>query len=366
MSRFFCPGRVELAGNYTDLQKGRVMAAAIDKGITAEAEPNGENVIRVYSQGFDPVEVDLIKLWPEESDAGSSASLVRGMAGILAEQLLALRGFDAYLTSDLVPGSGLASSAAYAVIVGFMISHFADGGDISPLEIARAAQKAETRFFGRQCSGMDQLACAMGGGVYLDFLESKILPVSCDFDSLGLALCHTNTGGFDADAAEPAAAIVADMSAVAQTFGEPFLAKVRIADFDAAWPEHSGELPWMRARHFFDENWRVTAMTDALGLQDAGRYLELMNQSGRSSETLLQNVECPECGPALSRGLKASARILEGRGAWRVHGNGFAGHVQALMPENLFPRYQAIMDEIFGERSCRRIHIYNGDVGLIE
>ncbi len=366
MSRFFCPGRTELAGNHTDHQKGRVMAAAVDRGITAEAEPNGENVIRVYSEGFEPVQVDLEKLWPEESDVGSSASLVRGMAAILSEKLPALRGFDAYLTSELVPGGGLASSAAYAVLLGYMIAYFADSGTLPPQELARAAQKAENRFFGKPSGLMDQMACALGGCVYIDFLENKILPIDCDFDSLGLALCLTDTGGSHAQAPEAYAAIAADMSAVAQSFGEPFLARVRNADFDAEWPKHTGELAWMRARHFFDENWRVTAMTDALGLRDAERYLELMNQSGRSSEQLLQNIETPACGPELSYGLKASARLLAGRGAWRVHGGGFAGCVQALMPETMFSRYQAAMEEIFGPGSCQRVHIHAGGVGLID
>lgn len=365
MSRFFCPGRTELAGNHTDHQKGRVMAAAVDMGITADAEPNGENVIRVFSEGFEPIQVDLAKLWPEESDAGSSASLVRGMAGVLSEQLDTLRGFDAYVFSDLTPGGGLSSSAAFSVLIGYMIAHFADGAEISPEDLARAAQKAENRFFGKPCGLMDQLACALGGCVYIDFEENKILRLDCDFDSLGLALCLTDTGGSHAAATEAYAAITADMSAVAQSFGELFLARVRSADFDALWPEHQNDPQWMRARHFFDETWRVSAMADALGLRDAERYLELMNESGRSSERLLRNIETPECGPALARGLSLSAKLLDGRGAWRVHGGGFAGCVQALMPEAEFPRYQEGMDSAFGEGACRRIHIRPDGVGPI-
>lgn len=366
MSRFFCPGRTELAGNHTDHQKGRVMAAAVDKGITAEAEPNGENVIRVFSHGFEPIEIDLQRLWPEESIVGSSAALVRGVAGVLAEKVTRLHGFDAYVTSELVPGGGLSSSAAFSVLIGCIVAHYAEGPAVSMQEMARAAQKAENRFFGKPCGLMDPMACALGGGVYMDFLEGKILPMDCDFDGLGLALCLTDTGGSHADATAAYAAIQADMTAVAQSFGEPFLAKVRSADFDAEWPKHQNELPWMRARHFFDENWRVTAMTDALGLRDAGRYLELMNASGRSAERLLQNIEAAGCGPGLARGLEFSAQLLEGVGAWRVHGGGFAGCVQALMPEAVFPGYQEAMNDLFGPRSCQRLRIYNGPVGLIE
>ncbi len=365
MTRFFCPGRTELAGNHTDHQKGRVMAAAVDTGITAEAEPNDENVIRVYSQGFEPVQVDLSRLWPEESDAGTSTALVRGMAGVLNEQVEGLHGFDAYISSDLTPGGGLSSSAAYSVLVGYMVAHFADGPEIPAEEIARAAQKAENRFFGKPCGLMDQMACAVGGGVFIDFLENRVVHIDCDFDSLGYALCLTDTGGSHADATEAYASIPEDMFAVAHFFGESFLARVRRQDFEAEWPKHTDDLRWKRARHFFDETWRASAMADALGLQDAKRYMQLMNESGRSSEQLLQNIETPACGDALARGLALSASILEGSGAWRVHGGGFAGCVQALMPDALFEDYRARMDEVFGEGSCRRIRIHAKGVGVL-
>lgn len=367
MTRFFCPGRTELAGNHTDHQKGRVIAAAVDKGIHAQAGPNGENVIRIFSEGFEPVEVDLSRLWPEDGDAGTSASLVRGMAAVLNEKALALRGFDAYLASDLTPGGGLSSSAAYAVLVGCMIAHFADGPAVPAEELARAAQKAENRFFGKPCGLMDQMACAVGGGVYMDLLENKILPIDCDFDRLGLALCLTDTGGSHADATAAYAAIPSDMSAVAQQFGENFLAQVRQPDFDLRWPGHTEDPQWKRARHFFDENWRAAAMADALGLRDGSRYMTLMNQSGRSSEDFLCNiVDENGCGKELAEGLALSARLLDGRGAWRVHGGGFGGCVQALMPEEDFAAYKAAMDEVFGEDSCQRIRIRAKGVGVLD
>lgn len=369
MTRFFCPGRTELAGNHTDHQKGRVMAAAVDKGITAEAEPNGENVIRVFSEGFEPVQIDLTRLWPEESDIGTSAALVKGMAAVLGEgeHPRTLRGFDAHLSSDLTPGGGLSSSAAYSVLVGYMIAHFSDGSEIPPEEFARTAQKAENRFFGKPCGLMDQMACAIGGGIYIDFLENKILHIDCDFDRLGYALCLTNTGGDHSGATPSYASIPGDMAAVAEVFGEAVLAKVRQPDFEAQWLDHADDPQWMRAKHFFDENWRVAAMADALGLRDAKRYLELMNESGRSSEELLRNiVDENGCGEELRRGLDASARLLAGKGAWRVHGGGFGGCVQALLPEADFEAYRSAMDELFGEGSCQRIHIRAKGVGVLE
>lgn len=365
MTRFFCPGRTELAGNHTDHQKGRVMAGAIDQGITAEAAPNGENVIRLFSQGFDPIQVDLSHLWPEEREAGTSTALVRGMAGILAEYGKPLQGFDAHLTSTIAPGAGLSSSAAFSVLTGFMIAHFA-GLELAPEDLARAAQKAENRWFGKPCGLMDPMTCAIGGGVYMDCLENRILHVDCDFDKLGLALCLTETGGSHANATEAYAAIPADMSAVARYFDEPVLAKVRPLEFDALWPDHQESPAWQRARHFFDETMRVAFMADALGLHDGNRYMDLMNQSGRSSETLLRNIRDEACGDALQRGLDASARLLEGKGAWRVHGGGFAGCVQALMPEEEFASYQAAMEELFGPGSCQRVRIRPRGVCILE
>ena len=365
MMRFFCPGRVELAGNHTEQQRGRVMAAAMDWGITAEAEPNDAGVVRVSCEDFPPIEVDLDRLWPDEKEQGSPSALVRGMAGVLSETVPGLRGFDAYLFSDLPAGQGLASSSAFSVLMGFILATFA-GTHIPAEELARASQKAEMRWFGKPCSLADPLACALGGGVYMDVLENKILPIECDFESLGLAMCMTNTGGSTA-AAEPAyARIAADMAEVAQAFGEPFLAKVRGPVFDERWPQHQDDPKWMRARHFFDETWRVASMADALGLRDGQRYMELMNQSGRSSEMLLKNAWSESSGDGLMWGLEESGRLLDGVGAWRVHSGGFAGYVQALMPQYVLPRYQAAMDELFGPGACRHIRISRRGVCLAQ
>ena len=357
MTRFFCPGRTELAGNHTDHQKGRVMAAAVDKGITAQAEPNNDGVIRIASDGFPTVEVDLNRLWPDEHEVGTSSALVRGMAGVLSESIPQLRGFDAHFTSDLTPGGGLSSSAAYSVLVGHILSTFSQGEPMAPEDLARAAQKAENRWYGKPCGIMDQMACALGGGMYMDVLENKILPVNADFDSLGLALCLVDTGGSHAGLDGAYGQISTDMNAVAQVFGEQFLAKVRGPVFDEAWPEHMDDPKWMRARHFFDETFRVSAMADALGLRDGNRYMELMNESGRSSERLLRNIQAPGGGDELLRGLTLSAGVLAGKGAWRVHGGGFAGCVQALMPQAYFEEYKTMMDGLFGPGSCQRIHI---------
>ena len=214
---------------------------------------------------------------------------------------------------------------------------------------------------------MDQMACAMGGGVYIDFLENRILPIDCDFERMGYVLCLTDTHASHAQATPAYAAIPADMAAVAAAFGESVLACVRQPDFEARWPEHTQDPAWMRARHFFDENWRVAAMADALGLGDVQRYIELMNESGRSSENYLRNiVDENGCGAPLAEGLRLSASLLSGCGAWRVHGSGFGGCVQALMPAADFPPYQAAMDAAFGAGSCQRIRVRPAGVGLMD
>ena len=365
MTRFFCPGRVELAGNHTDQQRGRVMAAAMDRGITAEAEPNDDGVIRVFCRDFEPVEVDLSRLWPDEKEKGRPSALVRGIAGSLSEIIPRLQGFDAYLFSDLPPRRGLAASATLCVLVGFILATFSQA-EVPPEELARAAQKAETRWFGNPCALVDTLTCAMGGGVYMDVLENKILPIDCCFDSLGLAVCLTDTGETPPPARAAFTQIAADMSAVAQQFGEPVLARVRGPVFDEQWPAHQTDRQWMRARHFFDETWRVSSMADALGLRDGQRYMELMNQSGRSSEKLLRNITADGCGDGLARCLEASGNLLAGRGAWRVHSGGFGGFVLALMPEMHFELYRAGMDKLFGDGACQRIHISDRGVCLAQ
>ena len=366
MTRFFCPGRVELAGNYTDQQRGRVMAAAMDRGITAEAEANDEGIIRVFCEGFDPVEVNLTRLWPDEKEMGRSSALVRGMAGVMAETIPQLRGFDAYLFSDLPPGRGLAASAALCVLVGFMLATFSEA-EVAPEDLARAAQKAESRWYGKACGLIDPLACAMGGGVYLDILENKIVPVSCDFDSLGLAVCLTDTGGVSAAPSEQVyARIWSDMAAVAQTFGEPFLAKIRRPVFDEQWPAHQNDHQWMRARHFMDEIWRVSSMADALGLRDGQRYMDLMNESGRSQERLRRAISADGWDERLTQGLEASSDLLVGRGAWRAHAGGFGGYIHAILPEMNLDLYQTSMDRLFGPGACRRIHIVSRGVCLAQ
>lgn len=355
--KFFTPGRTELAGNHTDHQKGRVLAAAVDLGLYADCVPNGENVIRIRSQGFPEIKVNLYNLDVHPEDFGSSRALVRGVAAAFYDICVNIGGFDAIITSTLQSGSGLSSSAAFSVLLGKVLNKYYNNDKLEPVVIARAAQAAENLHFGKPCGLMDQLTCALGGCVYVDFYASEIQPVKAGFGAMGLTLCLTDTGGSHAGLDTSYARIPADMRYIAGLFDKGVLAEVDPAAFRAReWDV--GDRPVRRAKHFFDENDRVPKMRDALLSGDGETYMRLMNESGRSSEDNLNNIITSATGDTkLSQGLELSQKLLAGRGAWRVHGGGFAGCVQALMPTDLFPKYKAEMEKKFGPGKCREIKI---------
>ena len=353
----FTPGRTELAGNHTDHQKGRILASGVDLGLYAACEKNGERIIRIRSAGFEPFEVNLKQMDIRPKEFGSSKSLVRGVAAAFAELGLETGGFDADLRSTLPAGSGLSSSAAFSVLIGRILNELYNDGKVDPVVIARAAQTAENRYFGKPCGLMDQLACSLGHTVYVDFKTNEIEPIVADFGSMGLTLCLTDTGGSHAGLDTSYARIPADMVYVANLFDKGVLADVDPAAFYAR-GYSKADRPIRRAMHFFGENERVPKMRDALKRGDGEEYMRLMNESGRSSEELLNNIVTSATGDTkLEQGLELSAKLLEGRGAWRVHGGGFAGCVQALMPADYFVTYRTAMEKEFGPETCREIRL---------
>ena len=353
----FTPGRTELAGNHTDHQNGRVLAAAIDRGLTAEFEPNGCKLVRIGSAGFDAIELRIDHLAPRTTEFGSSKALARGMLAAFAELGLNIGGFDAVIRSTLPFGAGLSSSAAFSVLVGRILSELFNDGGVDPIVIARAAQSAENRFFGKPCGLMSQLTCALGKTIYMDFSTGEMESVEADFEGMGLTLCLTDTGGSHAELATSYARIPADMIYIANLFDKGVLADVDPEEFRSRGWDPSNR-PVRRAMHFFDENARVPLMRDALKSRDKDSYLRLMNESGRSSENLLNNIVTSATGDTkLQQGLELSRQILEGKGAWRVHGGGFAGCVQALMPTALFDGYKAEMEKVFGADSCMKLKL---------
>ena len=351
----FTPGRTELAGNHTDHQNGRVLAAAIDRGITAEYEANGGRTVRITGAGIEGFELRTDHLQPRTAEFGTSTALGRGVLASFEFLGLNIGGFDAAVKSTLPPGAGLSSSAAFSVLMGKILNELFNDGKVEPIVIARAAQEAENRYFGKPCGLMSQLTCALGKTLYADLKTNEVEPVVADFEGMGLTLCLTDTGGSHAGLATSYARIPEDMVRIANLFDKGVLADVDPAEFRAkGWS--ASDRPVRRAMHFFDENERVPQMRDALKNRDGEAYMRLMNESGRSSETLLNNIVTSATGDTkLQQGLELSRKLLEGKGAWRVHGGGFAGCVQALMPTVMFDDYKAEMEKYFGKDKCMRI-----------
>ena len=353
----FVPGRVELAGNHTDHQNGRVLASAVSLGLYAQATANGEDVVRLRSRGFPPIELRLNQLTVRPQEFGTPTALLRGVLAGFKELGLEIGGFDAAIRSTLPSGAGLSSSAAFSVLMGRVLSQLFNGSEVAPVVLAHIAQDAEKQFFGKPCGLMSQLVCAMGQTLYVDFHEREMQTVKADFAGMGLTLCLTDTGGSHAGLDTSYARIPADMVYIANLFDKGQLSDVDPAAFRAKGWDPANR-PVRRAMHFFDENERVPLMRDALERGDGESYMRLMNESGRSSEKLLNNIVTSATGDTkLQQGLEESARLLEGRGAWRVHGGGFAGCVQALMPTDYFPTYREEMEKVFGEGKCREIKL---------
>ena len=354
---FFSPGRTELAGNHTDHQRGRVLASAVNKGIHAKCEPTYGTVVRIKSEGFSPIEINLLDLDVKADEFGSSKALVRGVAAAFYDLGASVGGFDATIKSDLISGSGLSSSAAFSVLIARIFNEFYNNCQLEPVALARIAQQAENLHFGKPCGMMDQLACALGKPVYIDFMTGEIIPVNADFSRMGLTLCLTDTGGSHAGLDTSYARIPADMRLIASFFGKELLGQVKPSDFHSKkWD--TADRPVRRATHFFDENERVPKMRDALISGDAVEYMRLMNESGRSSEKYLNNIVTSATDDhKLEQGLILSEKLLSGKGAWRVHGGGFAGCVQALMPAEYFAHYRTEMEKVFGAGSCTEIKL---------
>ena len=351
------PGRTELCGNHTDHQHGRVLASAIHLNLQADYAANSDSVIRIHSQGYDPVIVRTSQLEVRPAEFGKPVSLVRGVAAAFRNLGLRIGGFDAEVRSTLPIGVGLSSSAAFSVLVARILSQLYNDGKVEDIVIARTAHRAENDHFGKPSGLTSQLVCAFGHTLYMDLKTNEIERIEDDFSDMGLTLCLTNTGGSHDGLNTSYARIPADMCLIANLFDAGVLADVDPQEFRSRGWDQSNR-PVRRAMHFFDENERVPLMRNALKAHNGEECLRLMNESGRSSETLLNNIVTSSTGDTrLLEGLERSAELLLGKGAWRVHGGGFAGCVQAAMPSDFFPVYHSEMEKAFGAGSCFRIHI---------
>jgi len=363
---FSAPGRTEIGGNHTDHQHGHVLAASVNLDIIAAARINGTRTIRIQSEGFPIDVVDLDDLTIHESEKNTSAALIRGVAARFTQLGYPVAGFDAFTTSNVLKGSGLSSSAAFEVLVGNILNTLFARGEVSPVAIAQIGQYSENVHYGKPCGLMDQMASSVGGIIAIDFgdpAQPVVEPVSFDFAHSGLALCIIDSGADHGDLTDEYAAIPAEMKAVAAFFGKNHLCEVPEAEFlqaMAAVRRTAGDRAVLRALHFFADDQRVALQAQALKANDVERFKALIIASGRSSSDHLQNIfatgSTREQSVALVLALCERLLAAVG-GAWRVHGGGFAGTVQAFVPLPEVDHFKASMEAVFGQGSCHVLSI---------
>lgn len=365
ISVFSAPGRTEVGGNHTDHQHGCVLAAAVNLDIIAIVSFHNEGVIRLQSAGYPLDIVDLSTLEPRPEEQGKSASLIRGVVSRFSDMGVSVGGFDAYTTSDVLGGSGLSSSAAFEVLVGTVIDQHYNNGKAGAVEIAKIGQYAENVYFGKKSGLMDQMVSSVGSFVYIDFEDTDnpvIEKLSCKFEDAGYVLCITDTKGSHADLTEDYVSVPAEMNMVAEKFGKKYLRQVSEEEFYKALPQLRETCPdraVLRAAHFFAENRRAGLEAKALSENSFDLFLCLVKESGDSSAKWLQNLySCRKPSEqGITLGLFASERILDRKGASRVHGGGFAGTIQAFVPADMKETYQNEMNRVFGEDSCHCLRI---------
>lgn len=362
---FSAPGRSEVGGNHTDHQHGEVLAASINLDAVAAAGRLEEPVIKLLSDGYPMITVDLSDLEKKEKEEGTSAGLIRGMAYGLAKNGHKIGGFQAAVASDVLNGAGMSSSAAFEVLVGTILSGLYNDMNISAVEIAQAAQYAENVYFGKPCGLMDQMACSVGGLIHIDFADPEhpeVEKVEVDFSAYHHSLCITDTKGSHADLTDDYAGIPQEMKQVAEFFGKEFLREVDEKEFY----QNIGEIrkkckdrPVLRALHFFEEEKRVEQEVASLKAGDFQGFLKTVQKSGDSSFKYLQNIYTNKDvqNQSVSIGLSVSDSILTGHGASRVHGGGFAGTIQAFVADDFVEEYRKTLDGVYGEGSCHVLKV---------
>jgi galactokinase len=371
---FSSPGRTEIGGNHTDHNFGRVLAGAVNLDNVAIAAKNNTNIVRIKSVGYPDFEVDLNNLQPDAKEKYTSVSLVRGISARLKELGFTIGGFDAIIDGGVPKGSGLSSSASFEVLVGAIISNLFNDGKLDPVQNAIIGQYAENNFFMKPCGLMDQTACSVGGLVTIDFKDPSkpiVKKVNFDFVSTGFALVITDTGGNHADLNDEYASLPTDMKAVAAELGAKVLREVTLEQVVEIMPkvrEKVGDRALLRAYHFQGDNQRVVDQVAALEKNDFKSFLGMVIDSGYSSYMYNQNIfpvnNVKEQGVSLA--LALSEMVLKGQGAWRVHGGGFAGTIQAFVPQNLLNKYVSTLEHVYGKGSCHKLFIRNAGTIKIE
>ena len=359
---FSAPGRTEIGGNHTDHNNGRVMAAAVNLDTVAFVEKTDDGVIVVDSEGFPPITVPIDALEVREADFGTTLALIRGTAGVMRQMGYAVGGFRATVSSSVLRGSGLSSSAAFEVLIAAILDGLYNGFVVDSKTRAVIAQKVENVYFGKPCGLMDQMASSVGGMVTIDFKteDAQVEAIACDFAAKGYALCVVNTGGDHGDLTDDYAAIRTEMEAVAAQFGKKVLRDVPQEQVEAnigKLRKAVGDRAVLRALHFYDDNARVLEEVAAVRAGDLPAFFDAVTRSGDSSWKLLQNVYARPNQEQMAMGIELSRRFLAGEGAQRVHGGGFAGTIQAYVPTTRLNDYIAMIEGAFGKGSCTPLMI---------
>ena len=370
---FSAPGRTEIGGNHTDHQHGCVLAAAVNLETVADVTLNGKNVILVQSEGYPVVQVDLSDLTVHDEEKNTTAALIRGVAAAFAERGAKVQGFDAVVKSTVLPGSGLSSSAAFEVLMGTICNELFFDGKLTAVEIAQIGQQAENVYFGKPCGLMDQMASSVGSMVFIDFedpAQPKIERIPFDLAKAGYALCIIDSGADHADLTDEYAAIPGEMKKVCAFFGKEVLRQIPKATFMEALPEVRktvSDRAVLRALHIYQENERVVRQVEALKSGDMDAFLNLVKESGRSSWMYLQNIT--PTGAVVHQEVAVALALCEdllmGKGAYRVHGGGFAGTVQAFVPLEMLTDFCERIEKVLGAGSCHVLNIReNGGIRI--
>lgn len=367
VSLFSSPGRTEIGGNHTDHNYGRVLAGAVNLDMIAVAAKNGTNTIRIKSAGYPEFKVSLSSLEIDKAQFYTSSSIVKGICARMKQVGYEIGGFDASIDGRVPKGSGLSSSASFEVLIGAVLNNLFNDGKMSGVENAIIGQWSENNYFGKPCGLMDQTACSVGGLITIDFEDpSKPIVKEVDFNfvSTGFALVITDVGGGHDDAASQAeyASLPTEMKSVAAVLGVDVLRKVTLEQIVEKIPEIrkiTGDRAILRAYHFQGDNQRVVDQVAALENNDFQSFLKMVVESGYSSFMYNQNIfdVVHKDDQVVSLALALSEMVLKGKGAWRVHGGGFGGTIQAFVPQDLLDKYVKTLEHVYGKGSCHKLFI---------
>lgn len=367
---YSAPGRTEIGGNHTDHQHGEVLAASINRDAIAIVRKTDNGTVRLKSDNYSTNTINVSDLAVRQDETGTTPALIRGMLQALSSQGYKVGGFDAYVTSDVLVGAGISSSAAFETLVGTIVSGLYNDMKIDPVTIAKAGQYAENVYFGKPCGLMDQMACSVGNMVHIDFRfpdNPEVERIEFDFSKTGYCLCITNTRGSHSNLTDEYAAVPAEMKKIAELLGHEVLRPVSLDDIlknISMLREKAGDRAVLRAIHFVEESKRANQEAEALQHGDLWEFLKLVKESGNSSFKYLQNIytNSDVTTQNVSIALAVSDSILTNEEASRVHGGGFAGTIQAFVKNDHAEKYREVMDSVFGEGSCDilKIRKYGG------